>query len=277
MAELVGGFVIPHVPLIASNADAPPPAQRANVMNAFATVAGRLRELEVDTVIVIGSEHCSLFGSECLPPCFIGIGDIQGPMEEWLGIARKDLAGHPQLARHIVDHGMDNGIDWSVARNLTVDHAMMIPHHFVVGHVPGARIIPIYLNAGVAPAIRAPRAARIGASIAQAVASWPGPERVAILGTGGLSHWVGMAQMGAVNADWDRSIIALIEAGDLDSLIAMSDPAIEAAAGNGALEIKNHICAMAALPGARGRLIAYEAVTEWICGCGFLELVPPPT
>ncbi len=272
MAELVAGFLIPHVPLIKTNSDAANPAQRSAVASAFQQIAAQLRDRSADTVIIIGSEHCSLFGSECLPPCLIGIGDIQGPMEEWLGIDRQYLPGNPALARHIVDTGFADGVDWSVSRNLLVDHAIMIPFHYAVSPTPAMRVIPIYLNAGVDPAIPSIRAARIGASIAAAIRSWPGNERVAILGTGGLSHWVGMAQMGQVNDVWDQQIIALMEAGDLDALITMPDEEILDAAGNGALEIKNHICAMSALPQSRARLIAYEAVPEWISGCGFLEL-----
>jgi protocatechuate 4,5-dioxygenase beta chain len=232
----------------------------------------RLRAERVDTIIIIGSDHCSLFGSECLPPCLIGTGDVRGPLEEWLGIAPRDVDNHAALARHIVDVGFASGVDWSVARNLTVDHAIMIPWHYVAAPLGDVRVIPVYLNAGVEPALRFDRAHHIGRAIGEAVRSWPGAERVAILGTGGLSHWVGMAQMGQVNADWDRAMIALMEAGDMPALLALRDEDVLAQAGNGALEIKNHICAMAAMPDARARLIAYEPVPEWVCGCAFLEL-----
>jgi len=44
-------------------------------------------------------------------------------------------------------------------------------------------------------------------------------------------------------------------------------------AGNGGLELKNWICAMAALPaGSKGVTIAYEPVPQWVTGCGFSEL-----
>ena len=65
----------------------------------------------------------------------------------------------------------------------------------------------------------------------------------------------------------------MIEAGDVEALIALSDAEVEEKAGNGALEIKNFICAMAMTPKARGRTIGYEPMPELITGLGFAELV----
>jgi protocatechuate 4,5-dioxygenase beta chain len=118
-----------------------------------------------------------------------------------------------------------------------------------------------------------PRAAAVGAAIGDAIRSWPGSERVAILGTGGISHWVGMAQMGQINESWDRQIIAWLQQGDLAPLLALSDAVIVANSGNGGLEVKNFVCAMNAMPNSGARLIAYEPVKEWIAGCGFLEIL----
>ena len=52
----------------------------------------------------------------------------------------------------------------------------------------------------------------------------------------------------------------------------MADDEIISSAGNGALEIRNWIVAMSALPGVRGRLVHYEAVAPWITGLGFVAL-----
>lgn len=271
MADIVTVFLLPHVPLIASNPDAPPAEQKEKVMAAFKHVSDRLREERIDTVINIGSDHYCLFGPNCLPSALIGIGDVEGPVEPWLGIPRALLPTNPGLARHILETGFDDGIDWASAKNMCVDHATMVPHHYCVRPVGEISTIPIYLNTAVDPVIPSKRAYAIGKSIGHAVRSWQGSERVAVLGTGGISHWVGMAQMGHINIDFDREIIRLAGKGDVDALIAMDDGETLSAAGNGALEIKNYICAMATFPKSRAELIAYEPVHEWITGCGFME------
>jgi protocatechuate 4,5-dioxygenase beta chain len=138
--------------------------------------------------------------------------------------------------------------------------------------VPGLRMIPVYLNAGVDPLLPSRRAFQIGQSIRRAVESWGGDERVVIYGTGGISHWVGSTGMGRVNAELDQRILAMAGAGDVEGLIALPDAQVEAEGGNGCLEIKNWICAMGAMPGAKAEVIAYEAMQSWITGMGFAEL-----
>lgn len=272
MAEIAAAFLMPHDPLIAADPGVAPAAQRENVMNAFAHVARRLAEERIDTVVTVGDDHYCLFGPACVPRCLIAIGDVEGPIEGWLGIERAPIENHPALARHIMQTGFDMGIDWAVSKSFVVDHAAMIPVQFAVRPNPGIRTIPVYLNSGVDPLISTRRALQIGQSIGAAVRSWDGAERVAIFGTGGISHWVGMAQMGHVNVEWDRRILDLVARGDVESLIALSDAEILRDAGNGALEIKNWVCAMGAAGSRSAEILAYEPIPQWICGCGFAEL-----
>lgn len=272
MAQIVGGFLMPHDPLIPSMTDAPNNAQRDTVLGAFARISERIQELEADTAIIVGDDHYALFGPHCIPRCLIGIGDVEGPMEGWLGIDPGPIANNEALARHIMVSGFGDGVDWAFAKALTVDHSIAVPYHYCLRSNPDMRSIPVYLNCGVMPVVDGMRARAIGESIGRAVASWSGDERVVVFGTGGISHWVGAAEMGQVNEVFDRHILALAGAGDLDALAALDSDYILEQAGNGALEIRNWLCAMAAMGGARAELIAYEPVPEWITGIGFAEL-----
>ena len=272
MAELVGGFLIPHDPLIAARPDAPPAAQIEAVRAAFAEVAGRLAELRVDTVVTIGDDHYGMFSPSCIPQCFIAVGEVEGPIEPWLGIERAPIPNHPELAMHILTSGLAEGLGWSFAKWIAVDHSTVLPYEYCYRKVPGVRTIPVYLNAGVPPLIPNAAAYRGGESIGRAIASWSGSERVAICGTGGCSHWVGSPQMGEVNESFDRRLLALLEAGDIDAVMALSDDDVTRDAGNGAMELKNWLCAIGAMHATRARLIAYEAVPQWISGIPFAEL-----
>jgi protocatechuate 4,5-dioxygenase beta chain len=55
------------------------------------------------------------------------------------------------------------------------------------------------------------------------------------------------------------------------ALIALDDAEIVERGGNGALEIRNFICAMGAVRGCTGRIIAYEH-EDTRTGLGFAEL-----
>lgn len=272
MATLVGGFLMPHDPLMSGAPQAAPAQKRENTEAAFRQIVRRIGELQADTVVIVGDDHYCIFGPHCIPRCLIAIGDVEGPVEDWLNIPRAPIANHTALARHILATGYGDGIDWSFAKAITVDHAIAVPHHFAVKSNPAIRTIPVYLNAAVPPVIGSRRAYAIGRSIRKAIDSWPGNERVVVFGTGGISHWVGTAEMGKVNEDFDRRILSMVERGDAEALLALSDEQILEEGGNGAFEIKNWICAMGVMGKLKAETIAYEAVPEWICGCGFAEL-----
>lgn len=272
MATIVGGFLMPHDPLIPSIINAPDPEKRDKVLGAFEYIEKRIRELDADTAIIIGDDHYALFGPHCIPRCLIGIGDVEGPMESWLGFSRAPIQNNEPLAQHIMHQGYKEGIDWSFAKALTVDHAISVPHHFCVQSNKKLRTIPVYLNCGVMPVIQGPRAKEIGRSIGGAVQSWENDDRVVIFGTGGISHWVGSPEMGQVNEEFDKRIINMVQEGDIQALVALSDEEILREGGNGALEIRNWICAMSAMGDVKAELIAYEPVPEWITGIGFAEL-----
>lgn len=272
MAEIVGGFLMPHNPMLTVAPGAASPDKGGKIFDAFETISARVKALQADTVIVVGDDHYTNFGPHCIPSCLIAIGDVDGPAEPFLNIERAPIENNEALARHILETGYAQGIDWSFAKSLTVDHSVAIPHHLAVKTVPGLKTIPIYLNAAVAPLIPSRRAYRIGESIRQAVQSWSGDERIVVYGTGGISHWVGSVGMGQINEEFDRRILEMFAQGDIEGLIGLSDETILTEGGDGCLEIKNWICAMGAFPGATVEVMGYEAVPEWITGMGFAEV-----
>jgi protocatechuate 4,5-dioxygenase beta chain len=273
VAKVVGGFILPHEPGIFYMPEDRWTAGQRRVLAAYTTIRDRIGALRATTVVVIGADHYVLFGPGCLPSYLIGIGDISGPYEKFPGIRQDDISNNEALARHIAEFGRENGFDWAVAKSLRVDHSIGIPAR--VCALPNASvtgIVPIYLASGVAPLIRARRAFELGGLIRRAVEAWPEDERIVVIGSGGISHWVGLADMGKVNEAFDRRVLDCVVRGDAEAMIAIPDTEILEQAGNGALEIRNFICAMGALPGCRGEVIAYERGPEWVTGLGFAEL-----
>jgi protocatechuate 4,5-dioxygenase beta chain len=276
MGKIVGAFLVPHDPVMYVAPDAPPLEQRDTVRAAYAKCAQRLKELEPTTVIIVGCDHYILFGPQCLPSYVIATGDVDGPIDQLPGLKRGIFHNNEALATHIAMHGRDNGFDWTVARAFTVDHSVAIPQQLLVDPLRAegrdVKTIPVYLACGVDPYIKLKRAAQLGAQIRDAVAAFPADERVVIIGSGGISHWVGSAQMGRVNEDFDHEIISYAERGDIDGLCSLSDGYILENGGEGAMEIRTYACAMGAMPGARGELLGYAAVPAWVTGLGLVQL-----
>lgn len=279
MGKIVGGFWVPHDPVMFVAPEAPPQAQRDNVWGAYRQCGERLAELDATSVIIVGCDHYILFGTHCLPRYLIGTGDVDGPIDRLPGLQRRVVANQERLANHIVEHGEAQGIDWTVARSFTMDHSFAIPHQLIV-KVAEERLgrelpsIPVYLACGVDPYISFKRAADLGRQIRAAVEGFDADERVVVIGSGGISHRVGTHEMGRVSEDFDREVLDLGVRGDLDALCAYRDDDILERGGNGAMEIRNFALALAAVPGARGEVIAYEPVPAWVTGLGFLQLLP---
>jgi hypothetical protein len=103
-----------------------------------------------------------------------------------------------------------------------------------------------------------------GKALGDAIRSFPGPERVAVVGAGGLSHWIGTPRVGDIEEDFDRWFLDRLEAGAIDELLDLPDGEIELA-GNGAHEIRSWLAVAGAAAG-RARTLAYEPVYPWITG-----------
>jgi protocatechuate 4,5-dioxygenase beta chain len=277
MATIVGGFICPHAPHIFSHRGAGNPAQEQKVYDAFTHISDRIAVLEADTVIMIGSDHYILFGTTCLPQMLICTGEASGPIERFEACPPYELNLDTALAKHLYSYGQDNGVDWAVSKSLVVDHAIAVPHTLAVRPNPNVKVVPVYINSGVAPGISKARAFRLGRQIREAVEAYPTDERVVVIGTGGISHWVGSAQMGRINPDFDQLVVDAEISGDAQKLIDLTDAYIIENGGEGAMEIRNHIVAMGAIPNQKAKLIFYEPVKEWITGMGFLELYDAKT
>ena len=278
MGKIVGGFWMPHDPVMLVAPDAPPKAQQDAVWGAYEECARRMAELNPTSVIIVGCDHYILFGTHCLPRYLIGVGDVDGPIERLPMLERGVVKNHEELANHIVTEGEKQRIDWAVGRSFTMDHAFAIPHQFVVK--PAEKLldrtlpsIPVYLACGVDPFMSFERCVDLGEQIRAAVESFDEDERVVIIGSGGISHWVGTVEMGKVDAEFDQEILQHGVNGDLKALCSYSNEEILRRGGNGAMEIRTFATAMAAVPNATGEIIAYEPVPEWVTGLGFLELI----
>jgi aromatic ring-opening dioxygenase catalytic subunit (LigB family) len=272
MAELAGIFAASHGPLIVRQWDVLTPACKGAITAGFDELGKRINAARADVLIVISPDHWVNFFMDNLPAICVGVGDTHnGPPEPWLAAyPHKLMAGHPALAQHIAAHAFTRGFEPSVSYKLALDHGFCIP--LWKAHVdPLPAIVPVVLNTVEPPFPNVRRCHDWGAVLAEAVASFPGNLRVAILATGGLSHSIGEATMGAIDEAFDRECLQHLASGDREALFRFLDQRMEAA-GNGTAEVRNWLAAHGAAGAAGARafeLIHYSALSEVYVGCGF--------
>ncbi|NKY33647.1 catechol 1,2-dioxygenase [Nocardia speluncae] len=274
-----------------------------------------LAEQRPDALIVIGSNHFRGMFLDLMPAFTIGVGEVNGAGEAQTpgGPLPVDTA----LARTLVDGLVGAGFDPAFSLRMTVDHGIT---HSLQHLVPALDIpiVPVVINMFAPPLPSLQRCRALGAAIGAATAGDGAKKRVAIIASGGLSHrlpwpkwfdalseddrflvqaWLNgrtswseyevrrrqiiRAAEPDINTEFDQWFLGLLESGDLDPLLAMSDEQIEKEAGNGAAELRAWVAMSAALASAgsaprrvTGRTLAYGAVPNWLTGMGVSLLTP---
>ena len=210
-----------------------------------------------EALIVIAAEHFANFFMNNMPAFCIGIGEsYTGPIEdpEWLRIPKTTVPGAPDLGRRLVREAMQT-VDVAYAEEWKFDHGIMVPLHFLTPRYD-LPVIPVNINCQGPPLTPLHRAWAFGQALRRACDSVP--ERLALVGTGGVSHWPATPDSGKINEAWDREFLGRLVRQDKDSLLSYSDEETYAEAGQGGFEIRTYIAAAAAAGGA-GELQFYTA------------------
>jgi len=269
MASFVGSFAASHGPLIARDWLTMPAHRREHFTTTFRELGRRFTETRPDLLIEIAPDHWSNFFLDNLPSICIGVGEEhEGPPEPFLkDFPHQHLAGHPGFGMHLLETALASDFEPSRSHHLTLDHGFCIPlMRMELAQLPP--IVPIAINGIEPPFMSIRRCLAWGRLLRQAIETYPGKLRVAVLATGGLSHSIGEATMGAIDEKFDHDCIRLFAAGDDNALAAYLEDALPRT-GNGGHEVRTWVIAHAAA-GSRGfELIAYEPVPEVYVGCGY--------
>jgi hypothetical protein len=276
MAQVVAGIACSHVPFMASpsNWERLDPAERTNLHQGFDRARLILESSRADVLITFADDHFDRCFYDNLPAFLIGVGDeAAGPAVEDFGIPKVRLPIATDLARFILGEGLERGVDFAFSEELALDHAELAPmmHLTPAWNLP---IIPIVVNAFAPPMPTLKRCFDVGAFIGGCVERWPGKERVAILGTGGLSHWVGPPETGRVNEEFDRWFLDRLtrrEIAEITARYARHDD-LEQVAGNGGQEIRDWLAVAGAMPARLNpQTLAYEPLRAWATGTGIVS------
>ena len=143
-----------------------------------------------------------------------------------------------------------NGSDVSYAEEWRFDHGIILPLSFLTPRydVP---IIPVNINCQGPPLAPLHRVWTFGESIRAATDALP--ERIALIGTGGISHWPATPDSGKINEAWDRDFLDRWVRNDREALLAYDDLTVYADAGQGGFEIRTFLAVSAAAAGSRAR------------------------
>jgi 2,3-dihydroxyphenylpropionate 1,2-dioxygenase len=264
--SLVFAGICSHAPGITGRAERAPPVLRDAFRSAMNRMRERLAMTRPETIVVIAAEHFANFFMNNMPAFAMGMADgYPGPIEppEWLGIEPRVVPGAPDLSARLITHVMQT-VDVAYCEEWRLDHGIMVPLHFLSPD-DSLPLIPANINCQGPPLTPLSRAWIFGEALRAACDSQP--ERIALVGTGGLSHWPATPDSGKINEAWDREFLRRWARNDRDALLSYSDEATYTEAGQGGFEIRTLVSVAAAARGGKGELLCYLPIPIYAVGC----------
>ena len=263
---LVFAGVCSHAPGIVGRADQADPLAKQRLDAAFRDLRLQLEASQPDALIVVAAEHFANFFMNNMPSFAMGLADYyEGPIEnpEWRGIEKTRIPGNRSLSERLISKVMERS-DVSYAEEWKFDHGIMVPLHFLTPQYE-LPIVPANINCQGPPLAPLHRAWEFGQALREAADSVP--ERVALIGTGGISHWPATPDSGKINEVWDREFLNHWSKCDKESLLAYSDSQAYMDAGQGAFEIRTFIAVSGATEGCPATVHFYEPIPIFAVGC----------
>jgi aromatic ring-opening dioxygenase catalytic subunit (LigB family) len=263
--SLVFAGIVSHAPGITGRAEMGDAGIVQEFHSAFRSMGERLAEVRPDALVVVSAEHFANFFMNNMPAFAVGMADhYEGPIEDpaWLGIARTKVPGDANLSLRMIREIMQT-VDVAYAEEWKFDHGIMVPLHFLTPlyDVP---VIPTNINCQGPPLTPLHRAWAFGEAIRRAADSLP--QRIALVGTGGISHWPATPDSGKINEAWDREFLKNWTANDKRAMLSYTDEATYRDAGQGGFEIRAFIAVAAAARG-RGTVQHYRPIPIFSVGC----------
>ncbi len=246
--------VCSHGPGITGRADQADPDVRDRFYAAFDDMRVAIEATEPDALVVVAAEHFANFFMDNMPAFAIGMAEFYpGPVgdAEWLRVEPFRVLGNRDLSLRLITEVMQT-VDVAYAEEWRFDHGIAVPLHFLTPRFD-LPVVPVNVNCQGPPLAPLHRAWDLGQALRRAADSVP--ERIALVGTGGISHWPATPDSGRINLEWDRDFMARWCADDREALIGYSDEEIYADAGQGGFEIRTYIAAAGAAHGAAGPAI----------------------
>ncbi len=266
--SLVFAGVCSHGPGITGRAHLAEAALKDAFHAEFRRLGESLSASRPDALVIVAAEHFANFFMDNMPAYAIGMADsYEGPIEDptWLGIARTKVPGDAALSKRLIAKVMDD-VDVAYAEEWKFDHGIMVPLHFLTPRYD-LPVIPVNINCQGPPLTPLKRAWAFGEALRRACDA--APERIALVGTGGISHWPATPDSGKINEPWDRAFLDRWSRNDREAMMSQANYGDEVTyreAGQGGFEVRTFLAVAAAARG-QGTISFYAPIPIFSVGC----------
>ena len=273
MARVVSAMAMTHSPGLTGWFDRAPRQQQDQARQALEEMRERLAAARPDVIVLFSNDHLLNWPINNTPEYTVGIGALHvGPADwydEWLALPKYRIPGHPALARYLVNEGARRRLALAYLRQMEFDDGVSVPMHYL-NPAPSIPLVPVTMNCTVPPIPTPERAYEVGTALREMLAAYPGPERIAVLATGGLSHEPGGPRYFWVDEEFDLWFLEMLKKGDHRALLRdCTLERMEAAGSWGTAELLAWILVLAFTAGP-AEVLAYMPAVAWRSGTGMV-------
>ncbi len=264
MGEIVAAIGTCHTPYMFTRPPDENPAQLEQAGAAMNELGKVLDETKPDAILFLGADHVETFSVTCVPAFAIIAGNVA--MARFAG-REHNLPIHREMAEDILNKlVVDHSFDMAYSEDAELGHAFSIPFEYVIGKrdIP---VIPFFTNVYVPPLPTPRRCEALGKALAEIVKGRK--ERVAIIASGGMSHFPGTTKYLHPEFDFDRWLVSQWEAGNTDALLNMTGTQLDEV---GNTELLNWAVMFGAIGKQPGELIDY--IPTWHHGLCMMRFLP---
>lgn len=246
---------------------------------AIQVLSKRLEDAAPEIVVVVGDDQRELFLDDVNPAVGLFLGDTlidEGLVKErvakvppdilpaqWAAHAdaadpypvHQELSGY--LAESLTTAGFDVGVFSRQAPGRTLGHAFTFARRRL-GVPQSVPMVPVLLNAYYPPNVPTPqRCWLLGQAIRESLDTWSASVRVALVASGGLSHFV-------IAEEFDRRVLDALAAGDSASIASLPRSVLR----SGSSEILNWIVVGGVLADWQLDVVDYIPAYRSLAGTG---------
>ena len=264
MGEIVAAVGTCHTPYMFTRPPDEDPKQLDQAGRAMNELGKVLDETKPDAILIFGADHVETFSVSCIPTFAIVAGNRA--IAKFAG-REHNLPIHREMAEDILNKlVVEKDFDMAYSEDAELGHAFSIPFEYVIGKrdIP---VIPFFTNTYVPPLATPKRCAALGQAVAEIVKGRK--ERVAIIASGGMSHFPGTSKYLHPEFDFDRWLVSQFELGNTEALLNMTGAQLDEV---GNTELLNWAVMFGAIGKQAGELIDY--IPTWHHGLAMMRFLP---
>ena len=234
-----------------------PPEEDYDQLQAGIDAMGQLGKVLDDTkpdaLLLIGIDHLETYFLDAVPTFALVTGERTRAA---FAHTRHDVPNHQPLAKALLEGVIGAGFDLTFSENALLGHACSTPLEYIHQgrDIP---VVPLMVNVYLPPLPTPQRCVDLGMAIAKVIEGRP--EKVAIVASGGMSHYPGTWKYYDPEYEFDRWAIQEMEHGALDDLITLTGPDLDEV---GNTEMLTWMVMFGAIGPQPGELLSYQPTSH---------------